>query len=72
MPLVTIYASELSADKKKAIASEVTEMMSENYEVPAEMISVYFIPLDSDNAFDAGVPVGAPRSDSGPAGGDAR
>ena len=72
MPLVTIYASDLSADKKKTIASEVTEMISENYEVPAEMISVYFIPLDSENAFDAGRPAGAPHSDSGPSGGEFR
>jgi len=72
MPLVTIYASDLSADKKKTIASEVTEMMSQNYEVPAEMISVYFIPLGSEDAFDAGAPAGAPRAGGKSSGGASR
>jgi phenylpyruvate tautomerase PptA (4-oxalocrotonate tautomerase family) len=58
MPLVTIYAKDLPPEKKAIIAREITVMISENYEVPLEMVSVYFIPLENGDAFDAGIPAG--------------
>lgn len=63
MPLITIYAADIKADKKKAIAREITDLISASYAVPASMISVYFIPLDQTDAFNAGAP--APASHLG-------
>ena len=57
MPFLMIYGQDLPNETKAAMASEMTESIATHYKVPASMVSVFFVPLGQEDAYQAGKPV---------------
>lgn len=54
MPLIMIYANDIAVEAKAKIAREVTDVVAASYNVPPEIVSLYFIPLDPAATFNKG------------------
>lgn len=57
MPFLMIYGGELPVKTKAAIAKDMTQSLAQHYQVPDNMVSVFFVPLGPEDAFQAGNPV---------------
>jgi len=57
MPFLMIYGGELPVKMKAAMAKDMTRSLAEHYQVPDSMVSVFFVPLGPEDAFQAGNPV---------------
>ncbi len=55
MPTIHIYAFERSLDKRRNLTKEITEVVSRNYNIDPNIVTVYFFDTPKDKTAHGGV-----------------
>ena len=55
MPTIHVYAFERSLDKRRNLTKEITEVVSRNYNIDPNIVTVYFFDTPKDKTAHGGV-----------------